>query len=348
MASSAERHWPLRGSAREQRHRRFTLLAIAVLLLLGMAPVFGHHLPHGIETRLGGAEHIGAICLTALHLLLEPVHGVFHLLVLGGFGYALWDRGVAWSRARRALRALDAHAPTPGDAFWRAAVATDLDPQRLRVGHGLPNPAFTIGWLRPRVYVATGLADRLSRAELESVLAHERAHVVRRDPLRLSLLHMLACALFWLPMFRRLASDLADEVEVLADDAAAAGRPLVLASAILSLAGWRNDAAPPAAVGFQRADLLDRRVRRLAGEDPPPASHITRRSMLTAAAALLLVWSSGALMAHPLPSSGMPADEHHCDHRHEWPISHLFCLGWSFTAPPEDCPHGDRSRLAQV
>src|SRR6185436_14597908 len=70
--------------------------------------------------------------------------------------------------------------------------------------HGLPTPAFTAGWFRPRIYVAASVVTSLSQAELGAVIAHEAAHVSRRDPLRSSLLRFLADILFYIPALRRL------------------------------------------------------------------------------------------------------------------------------------------------
>ena len=108
----------------------------------------------------------------------------------------------------------------------RAARAVGLDPAVLWVVRGLPNPAFTIGWIRPRIYVTSDLSRELNEGELRAVLAHEGAHVGRRDPLRLGLLRFLAHVVFWIPALRRLAADMADESEVQADDVAARHDPL--------------------------------------------------------------------------------------------------------------------------
>lgn len=327
-------------AVREQSHRRLTLLAIACLLVLSTSPVFGHHIALNGDRLLAGLDHIGTVCVTALHHLLEPVHYAFHVVIVVGLLYAAWDRLRAWQRVRAALSPLSALPPGDGDVVWQAALEARLDPQRVRVVPALPNPAFTVGILSPRVYVAGELADRLEHAELVAVLAHEGAHVRRRDPLRISLLRALACTLFWIPALRRLADDMADEAEVLADDAAAEGGSLALASAILRLAQWRQaDVHPAAAVQFQQPDLLDRRVRRLVGEEAAPRSHVTRRSLVAAAMALALVWSSGILMAHPLPSTSTLVHERHCDHRGELALAHLFCLGSPFVTPPKHCPH---------
>lgn len=330
---------------RGEGRRRLLLLAVCTLLLLGVGPVFGHHFADGLEHGLRGRDHLGALCLIALHEILRPVHLLYHALVLAGLLYAGWDRARAASRMRAVLAALDARTPAPGDAFWEAALAAGTDPRRVCVVRGLPSPAFTAGWLRPRVYAAESLAERLSAEELAAVLAHEGAHAARRDPLRLSALRFLVLTLFWLPALRGLADDVADEAEVRADDRAARGRPLALASAILALAGWRRPPAGlPDGVGFaQRADLLDRRVRRLAGEDPPPASHVTRRSLLGAALALGLVWTSGAVMAHPLPADDAGHHALHCDHPGLAALTHLFCFPASHAAERGVCPHVRRT-----
>ena len=320
---------------REEAHRRTLLLGIGALLLLSVSPVFGHHFASGLEGALQGRDHIGALCVIALHGLLQPVHVFFHGLVVVGLAYATYDRVAAAFRVRRVLDRLEASVPSADDAFGRAARAAGVDPGRVRVVHGLPNPAFTAGWLKPRIYVAESLRERLAPAELEALLAHEGAHVARRDPLRLSLLRFLALTLFWLPALRRLAEDVADEAEIRADDRAARERPLALASALVALAAW----APHGelAVGFaQRRSLLDRRIRRLAGEEPPVASHVTRGSLVGAILALALVGASGAVMAHPLPEDHAAHPTHHCGHPGESLLGHLFCRAG---AEGLVCPH---------
>lgn len=324
---------------REEAHRRALLLGIGALLLLSVSPVFGHHVASGLERGFEGRDHIGALCVIALHGLLQPVHVLFHVLVVAGLAYASYDRVRAARRVRGALDPLDARAPVAGDPFWAAAGAAGVDPTAVRVVRGLPTPAFTVGWLRPRIYVSASLLDRLSPAELEALLAHEGAHVARRDPLRLSLLRFLALTLFWLPALRRLAEDVADEAEIRADDRAARGRPLALASALLSLASWPTPGELGVGVGFaQRHNLLDRRIRRLAGEEPPVASHVTRASLAGAILALALVGASGAVMAHPLPEDHAAHPAHHCGHPGESLFGHLFCR-WDSPPASAVCPH---------
>lgn len=354
----------------EARRHSTLLWGTVALAALSVAPVFAHHLERASDSAPGSTNQIGEVCLVALHQMLAPVHTLFHLVLLAGLIYAACDRIVHARRTRRTLSQLEATVPLTGDVWWRAAEDAGVDPSILRIVDGLPNPAFTIGWLRPRVYLASALVGKLTPDELSAVLAHEGAHVTRRDPLRLSAYRFLACVLFWIPAFRRMADDVVDETEVQADDVAAGSAagvsPLVLASALVSVASWLasttayattastprgavNTRLLPGAVGFTSRDLLERRVRRLAGESAPVESHVTRRSMIVAVAALTLVWASGIVVAHPLAaqrahavstvnarSSGMRTTmmDMDCTRHTGLALFHIFC--------PEDvtrCPH---------
>jgi hypothetical protein len=269
--------------------------------------------------------------------------------MIAGVLYAVWDRLRSWYSARRTLSRVVWEVPTNGDAFWRAALAANVRPQLVRVARESPNPAFTVGLLAPVIYLAEELPLRLTEAQLAAVIAHEGAHVSRRDPLRYFLLRLLGCAIFWMPTLRRLADDMRDEAEVRADEIAAGSRPLVLASAILALAAWRTNPTPATAVGFQRDELLEVRIRRLAGEPVTAPSHVTRRSLVSAAFFLGLVWSSGIVMAHPLPENlnngAAPhhvAERHHCEHDEGLALKHLFCLGLPFSGSRHHpCPHSE-------
>ena len=322
---------------REAQHRQRVLLGLATLLVLSISPVVGHHVVHAVSWLPASVEHFGPFCVIALHRLLAPVHGLFHILLFVGLAFAAVERsGAAWRHAK-IMRALPIESATSDTRLVTAIGRVGFAVDRVRVVAGLPNPAFTSGWISPRVYVAKSLPDLLNADELEAVLAHEIAHVRRRDPLRLFALRSLAATLFWLPAIRKLVDDLADEAEIVADDFAAQRYSLPLAAAILRMAG--ADVGPlEAAVGFQRTDLLERRIRRLAGEEAMVRSHVSTRSILAAALALTAVWTSGVIVLHPLPEhEPVHSGAHHCVHLGESALSHLFCLGRHQADEP--CPH---------
>jgi Zn-dependent protease with chaperone function len=332
---------------REERRRRQLLFAIVTALLLGVTPVVGHHVLGAVPWLSSEQHHLAMLCLVALHQLLEPVHDVAHWLLYAGALWVLLERGRVLWRHWRVMRALPQARVSPDSALGRAARRAALRPAQVRVVRGLPMPAFASGWFRPRVVVAADLHERLTADELTAVLAHEAVHLRRRDPLRLFALRALAALLFWLPVLRRLAADLEDEVEITADDKVAGELALPLASAILKLGGG-NDAPITGTVGFQRTDLLPRRIRRLAGEDAAVTSHTSTGSLLAATAALILAWSSGVMVLHPLRDPGDHASHGpaHCDHPGANPLSHLFCRGWTLGgADFRGCPH-EAERMA--
>lgn len=332
----------------DDARRRRLLLGICTLTFLSASPVLAHHVARGAHALYPATNHIGAMCLVALHELLAPVHYGFHVALAAGLAYAVWDRARAWWRMQSTLMRLHAAPLSPDSAIATAAAAAGLAPAHVRSVPGLANPAFTAGLVHPTVYVSANLADSLDFDEMVAVLAHERAHVERRDPLRLSILRFAANVFFWLPALRRMADDLADEMEVAADDVAAAREPLALASAIVRVAALTPpDSARPlaagGAVGFARDGMLERRVRRLIGEPAAPRTHVTRGSLVAALAALVLAWTSGAVMAHPM-GDGHDTPPHamsvfQCERHPASALEHLFCRGIHADADHSDCRH---------
>jgi Zn-dependent protease with chaperone function len=90
------------------------------------------------------------------------------LLVRVGLAYGRVAHGL-W-RARRARFLFDDASSSPPDEM---CVIPFEEPH-----------AFVAGMLRPRVYVSRGLLAVAAAGDLPPVLAHERAHAERRDPLR--------------------------------------------------------------------------------------------------------------------------------------------------------------------
>jgi Zn-dependent protease with chaperone function len=121
--------------------------------------------------------------------------------------------------------------------------------------------AFCAGYLRPRVYLSRGALRILNTAELDAVVAHEKHHAQRRDPLRIFLLGVLADALVFLPALRRLKLRYQELAEVAADHAALRAQqdPAALASALLTF-GERQE---PGVVG-----IAPERVDHLLGDSP--------------------------------------------------------------------------------
>lgn len=336
--------------SRERAHRRVVFVATALLVFLSTGPIFGHHLVD-VGHAFADREHLLNLCLVALRDLLAPVHTVFHVFLGAGIAYGVFDRARAVRRLKETLALLRCTRPGAWTIVGRAAIAARVNPAAVRVVHGPAAPAFTAGLFMPLIYVSGKVARSLTHDELTAVIAHEDAHRRRRDPLRLSAWRFLACAFFFLPVVRRLAEDMADEAEVAADDQAVRDggvNPLFLASALVSIASRHETRLPVAIPGFHRVEILDRRVRRLAGENAAVGTHLTMRSLTVASMALIAVWASAVITSQPGHAAGSSTVTElgpgHCEHERS-ALFHLFCNGQSSSSAPTngttrpDCPH---------
>jgi len=176
---------------------------------------------------------------------------------------------------------------------------------RLDVVAGEEAFAVTYGLMRPRILVSTGLAAALTPAEVGAVLAHEREHLLRRDPLRLLAARLFAAWGCYLPAAQWLAGRAALRRELAADRAAAgcAGRG-VLAGALLKLASRPTcpvvAAASPAGEGHQS---LEARVTQLEAGRPPRQSPAVTRLAASAGTLTLLApaFLCCAALSHLMP-----------------------------------------------
>ena len=94
--------------------------------------------------------------------------------------------------------------------------------------------ALTLGFRRPILLLSTWMVERLDRQELDAVLAHELAHIARRDYVVIWLATVLRDAFFYLPTSHAAYAQLQQEKEEACDDLALSltRRPLGLASAL--------------------------------------------------------------------------------------------------------------------
>ena len=118
--------------------------------------------------------------------------------------------------------------------------------------------AFCAGLLKPRVYISTGALALLDELALRAVLAHERHHARRRDPLRLATSRVIAGALFCVPGIRDLVRRQCSLVELGADESAMNAGPdhrSALARAMLSFSE-RSHSGDPTGIDPERVEHL--------------------------------------------------------------------------------------------
>lgn len=133
----------------------------------------------------------------------------------------------------------------------------------LVIGDERPG-AFCAGLLRPRVYLTTGALSLLDHEALAAVLAHERHHARRRDPLRLAVGRVCARSLFYVPGLSDLVRRQQTLAELSADESAINSGPGTRSALARAMLTFTDAADPSYPAGFDRD-----RVDHLLGE---PAS----------------------------------------------------------------------------
>ena len=160
--------------------------------------------PHFSQLLIPGHCHSGA-CGTHVPVInMSSVGGL--VLVAGGplFLIAVFAAGIPGIRsAHRRLRTLFGIAQTEGNRGFLIVESAELF-------------AWCCGIWRTKILVSSGLLKQLSQAQLQMVLAHERAHERRMDNLRvLALRWLTAC---WPSALRsRIRADLASDIEQACD-----------------------------------------------------------------------------------------------------------------------------------
>lgn len=204
----------------------------------------------------------------------------------------LWAAGAIGVGARLAVglttlrrwtrNAIPATDPVWVEALERARAASGAPASlRLLVADKVPGP---LGWGLIRPVILIDADTYAEREEADAILAHEVAHVARRDWPAL-ILARLATALFWFnPLSWALAREAVQQAEEAADaHAARVVEPTRYAETLLSWAQLdRGDGVPATSIAPGRHGL-SRRVRAVLEErlrDRPAGTGIARLAML--------------------------------------------------------------------
>ena len=137
----------------------------------------------------------------------------------------------------------------------------------------------TIGWWRCAIVVPEGIIDSLDDQQLASVIAHEAAHVSRRDT-AFSLFQQLVTACYWWNPFVRVTNHRIDLLrEQICDDYVVTkfGEGRSLASAIVKVVEWSSTRSTPLPMMAQLLsdyDVIETRIRRLLRRDRDSANRI--------------------------------------------------------------------------
>ncbi|HEX2165226.1 MAG TPA: M56 family metallopeptidase, partial [Thermoanaerobaculia bacterium] len=182
-------------------------------------------------------------------------------------------------------------------------------PVSLSGSERLPVP-IAWGLARPEVSLPARVLSDLSPYHQESILAHELAHVLRRDPAWLAAARAIEAALFFQPLNRVARRRLAELAEVHCDDRAVelTGKPLELARCLTEVAAWRLTGVAALPVpSMASGSSLGRRVRRLV--DGERGERLPRWVRPAAAVAVLAVALAAPGITRGKPTPQEPADE---------------------------------------
>ena len=220
---------------------------------------------------------------------------VFFLLRLGG---GLWQLHRLRTLGTRTL-----------DAVWQDKINV------LRHRIGVPrtvnlfesvwvNAPITLGWLKPAILLPVGFVNQLTVAEVEAVLAHELAHISRRDWVFNLLQAFIESLFYYHPAVWWISQVVRRERENACDDTALAvtGNPIAFARALVQVQEMATS-APKLALALsdkRRRPLLDR-VRRILNQVPPQQQHQVMEK-ITATVILVALLALVGLRANSVPS----------------------------------------------
>ena len=262
---------------------RAPLLAIVTYLAAGWSVVAALGLA-GLTLAVhatalgGGLSHLIGACV----LRLRETYGTPGGATVAGLGLTLAG-AVA---ARTVLTAMTHLRAARQQALLHAETARLVGRREPSLGvvlveHSEP-VAYCVAGRRPTVILSTGALYALDPAQLEAVLAHERAHLAGRHHLLLALARIGRLVLPFVPLMRDADAQVARLIEMHADDAAArASDPRSVATALVVLA---TGTSPAPALAASATDSVQR-IHRLLRPDEPLGR--ARRQLLRATAASL-------------------------------------------------------------
>jgi TonB family protein len=192
------------------------------------------------------------------------VYGCTLLYFAGRLGWGLWKTHIILRSAK--------HLKLPGDIqtkFDRHSRRLGSTAQKAEIQFAV-SPAIygpvTIGILDRVLLLRPGFLESVTESDLDAVLAHEFAHMERRDFAKNLLYEFLSLPVAYHPLLWLTRSRLAETREMVCDEMAAVTGRDNYARALLRLASMLADRSPAAnlhAIGIFDANIFERRVMNL-------------------------------------------------------------------------------------
>lgn len=241
-----------------------------------------------------------ALLLVPSYLAYEPRHttesvslklGLLAVLSAAGLAVSI-VRGIATHRATANLTSDWLQQGTPIEI-------EGIEIEAYRINHPFPLIGI-VGFLRPRLFIATQVLELLTPEEIAAAIAHENGHLTARDNLKRGLLQACRDALLIIPSGRLLDKSWSEASEEAADENAARQGNTValdLASALVKIARTIPLGARPTMpagvflLGDEETKGIKSRVRRLIALATNPVVG-ARQGVL----ANLFVWAPASML----------------------------------------------------
>ncbi|SFM01449.1 BlaR1 peptidase M56 [Paenibacillus sp. 1_12] len=139
--------------------------------------------------------------------------------------------------------------------------------------------AFTMGYLKPRIFVTTGLLHLLDNEEIKAVLYHEKQHQQSADPLKILILSLCASMFWYIPLLKWMLHHYKIAREIVADQYAIQqlGSSIELGSALLKLV----KKSPAFTMPFTYASFADTSVNYRINQILDPQAKISFKPPIT-------------------------------------------------------------------
>lgn len=291
------------GPAAEHRAWVGALLAQAVLPAVSLEPWQRLHVAwpwHAsaaamkdatVSVQMGAGNGLGTLLLpSAAMTAVSVLYGGIILYFAARFAWRCW-RLAALMRSTSPLH--PAHRIRQSPERWPAlasAVEIRSSPQIFA--------PLTVGFIRKRVLIPTGMLSGLSPGDIDTAIAHEFAHVQRNDFLKNLVYELLSLPVSYHPAFWLARQRMTETREMVCDHLAAElSGSHHYAQSLLRLASLLLQGKPlgvPHAIGVFDADTLERRLMRLT-ETTRQMGRVRRWATLTASVLLGIAAASTAI-----------------------------------------------------
>jgi uncharacterized protein (TIGR03435 family) len=222
----------------------------------------------------------------------RPAPDVFPAILFGVWLCGFASAFVSWFRLWRQMQAVQ-----------RTATPLSLDlPIRVMSSPARLEPG-VFGILRPVLLLPEGIAERLTRPQLEAVLAHELCHVRRRDNLTATI-HMVVEAIFWFhPLVWWIRERLVEERERACDEEVlrVISEPEIYAQGILKVCRFYL-ASPLTSVSGVTGSNLKKRIEAIMANRTAARLNFGRKFLLAGAAVAAIAGPIAVGMLYALPS----------------------------------------------